>query len=412
MPLAMTVRAQGDGILHRILTVVSQRDNVMNLKIRPPCCLAIERSRLFTTFASPSGAIEDLCDNVWVAFKDSGGNKACNRRRGLFSLAPRRGTRNASWPVSSPSSCYPNEPQRPLSNERTSARRNSGAIPCALILIRMLEHFGVGRWFGLGNASALWGEGFRHLQPMALLPHPTAKRGMPFAGNFSEVLSVPVSWAPAEGIHAGLGVMRRSDPLSLRHLEEMMAERGISVDHSTVHRWALKLLPMLEQAFRRHKRAVGRSWRMDETYIKVKGEWKYLYRAVDKAGDTVDFLFRAKRDTAAARRYFETAIDQNGAPGMVTIDKSSANLAGLHAINAQRERPIRIRQAKYLNNIVEQDHRAIKRRTRPMLGFKVFRCARILLGGIEVMNMIVKGQMKYARGTNPSAADQFYSLAM
>ncbi|KJK23999.1 integrase [Burkholderiaceae bacterium 16] len=200
-------------------------------------------------------------------------------------------------------------------------------------------------------------------------------------------------------------------PLSLRHLEEMMAERGISVDHSTVHRWALKLLPVLEKAFRRHKRAVGRSWRMDETYIKVKGEWKYLYRAVDKAGDTVDFLFRAKRDTAAARRYFEKAIDQNGAPGTVTIDKSGANLAGLHAINAQRERPIRIRQAKYLNNIVEQDHRAIKRRTRPMLGFKVFRCARILLGGIEVMHMIVKGQMKYARGTNPSAADQFYSLA-
>ena len=80
-------------------------------------------------------------------------------------------------------------------------------------------------------------------------------------------------------------------PLSLRHLEQMMAERGISVDHSTVHRWAIKLLPALEKAFRRCKRAVGRSWRMDETYIRVRGEWKYLYRAVDKAGNTVDFQF-------------------------------------------------------------------------------------------------------------------------
>ncbi|OTP75021.1 Transposase [Caballeronia sordidicola] len=93
-------------------------------------------------------------------------------------------------------------------------------------------------------------------------------------------------------------------PLSLRHLEEMMSERAVSVDHSTVHRWAIKLLPALGKAFGPRKQGIGRSWRMDETYIKVKGEWKYLYRAVDKAGDTIDFLFRAKRDKAAARRYF------------------------------------------------------------------------------------------------------------
>jgi transposase-like protein len=200
-------------------------------------------------------------------------------------------------------------------------------------------------------------------------------------------------------------------PLSLRNLEEMMAERGVSVDHSTVHRWAIKLLPALEKTFRRHKRAVGRSWRMDETYVKVNGEWKYLYRAVDKAGDTVDFLLRAKRDKVAARRYFEKAIDQNGVPESVTIDKSGANLAGLHAINAERETSIKIRQAKYLNNVVEQDHRAIKRRTRPMLGFKNFRCARILLGGIEVMHMINKGQMVCHHSTARPAAEQFYALA-
>lgn len=199
--------------------------------------------------------------------------------------------------------------------------------------------------------------------------------------------------------------------LSLRNLEEMMAERGISVDHSTVHRWAIKLLPVLERAFRRRKHPVGKSWRVDETYIKVKGQWKYLYRAVDKAGNTIDFLLRAHRDKAAARRYFEEAIARNGEPETVTIDKSGANLAALEAINAGRETPIKIRQNKYLNNLVEQDHRAIKRRTRPMLGFKNFRCARILLGGIEVMHMIAKGQMKCVRGTHPSAADQFYSLA-
>src|ERR1700761_7440348 len=183
-------------------------------------------------------------------------------------------------------------------------------------------------------------------------------------------------------------------PLSLRNLEEMMAERGISVDHSTVHRWALKLLPVLEKAFRRRKLPVGKSWRMDETYIRVKGEWKYLYRAVDKAGNTIDFLLRAHRDKTAARRYFEKSIAQNGEPETVTIDKSGANLAAMEAINAERETPIKIRQTKYLNNIIEQDHRAIKRRTRPMLGFKNFRCARILLGGIELMHMIAKGQMK------------------
>ena len=189
-----------------------------------------------------------------------------------------------------------------------------------------------------------------------------------------------------------------------------MAERGISVDHATVHRWAFKLLPVLEKQFRRSKRKVGSSWRMDETYVKVKGEWKYLYRAVDKAGNTVDFLLRAHRDTAAAGMFFEQAIERNGAPEKVTIDKSGSNVAALEAINAGRGKLIVVRQVKYMNNIVEQDHRAIKRRTRPMLGFKEFRCARILLSGIELMHMIRKGQMKDGgRGQTP--AQLFHSLA-
>jgi transposase-like protein len=130
--------------------------------------------------------------------------------------------------------------------------------------------------------------------------------------------------------------------LSLRNVEEMMAERGVNVDHSTVHRWVIKLMPLFEKAFRQYKRPVGKSWRMDETYIKVGGQWKYLYRAVDKAGSTVDFLLRARRDKVAARRYFEKAIGNNGAPETVTIDKSGANLAALDALNAGREMPVRI----------------------------------------------------------------------
>ena len=199
--------------------------------------------------------------------------------------------------------------------------------------------------------------------------------------------------------------------LSLRNLEEMMAERGFEVDHSIVHRWVIKLVPLFEKAFRRHKRPVGRSWRMDETYVKVKGQWKFLYRAVDKGGNTVDFLLRAHRDKAAARRYFEKAIDQNGEPETITVDKSGANLAALEALNAGRATPIRIRQNKYLNNLVEQDHRAIKRIIKPMMGFKDFRCARIILAGIEVMHMIRKGQMQ-DDGVAKPAAEQFYSLVM
>ena len=142
---------------------------------------------------------------------------------------------------------------------------------------------------------------------------------------------------------------------------------------------------MFEKVFRKRKR---KSWRVDETYVKVKGQWKYLYRAVDKAGNTVDFLLRAHRDKTAARRYFEKAIEQNGEPETITVDKSGANLAALEALNAERLTPIKVRQNKYLNNVVEQDHRAIKRIIKPMMGFKDFRCARIILSGIEIAHVI------------------------
>src|SRR5665811_147378 len=119
-------------------------------------------------------------------------------------------------------------------------------------------------------------------------------------------------------------------PISYRQLEEMMDERGVEVDHSTLNRWVLKYVPLLEKQFRARKRPVGSSWRMDETYVKVKGVWKYLYRAVDKAGATVDFLMTAKRDRKAALRFLRRAIRHNGTPEKITIDKSGANTAAHH----------------------------------------------------------------------------------
>ena len=190
-----------------------------------------------------------------------------------------------------------------------------------------------------------------------------------------------------------------------------MSERGITVDHSTIHRWAIKMLPVLTAICRRRKRPVGRSWRMDETYIKVAGQWKYLYRAVDKSGDTVDFLLRAKRDHAAARAFFERAIGLHDVPDKIAIDKSGANTAAIVSIQADSGLTITLRQSKYLNNIVEQDHRAIKRVARPMLGFKTFRCARIIIAGIETMHMIRKGQLGDIKDETSSAANQFYLLA-
>ncbi|ENA1744271.1 IS6 family transposase [Yersinia ruckeri] len=182
--------------------------------------------------------------------------------------------------------------------------------------------------------------------------------------------------------------------LSLRNLEEMMAERGIIVDDSTLHRWVIRLVPLLDKVFRRHKCSVGRRWRMDETYIKIKDQWKYLYRVVDTAGQTIDFLLTAKREAAAALRFFRKAICHHGEPDVVTIDKSGANTAALAALNAKKpdEEAMTVRQNKYLNNLIEQDHRNIKRRIRLMLGFKSFRRAQTLLAGIELSHMIPKGQ--------------------
>ena len=177
-----------------------------------------------------------------------------------------------------------------------------------------------------------------------------------------------------------------------------MAERGVFVDHSTLHRWSIKMLPGLAGlagALRRRKRPVGLSWRRDETDVKISGQWRSLYRAVDRDGDSVDFLLRAKPDHAAARAFFERG----------------ANTAAVTSIQADSGLHIEMRQSKYLNKLIEQDHRAVKRMTRPMLDFKTFRSARILLAGIEVMHMIRNGQLGALKDPAASAANPFYSLA-
>jgi len=202
-------------------------------------------------------------------------------------------------------------------------------------------------------------------------------------------------------------------PLSYRNLEEMMAERGVGVDHSTINRWVVKYAPELEKEFRKRKAPVGSSWRTDETYVKVRGQWKYLYRAVDKEGATIDFLLTAKRDKKAAERFFEKATGSSGTPEKITIDKSGANKAAADRLNEiqeeKNEKKIIIRQIKYLNNIVEQDHRAVKRITKPGLGFKSFNSAKKTIAGVELMHMIRKGQMADSRKS--THAEQFYSLA-
>ncbi len=183
--------------------------------------------------------------------------------------------------------------------------------------------------------------------------------------------------------------------LSYRDIEELsgLQNSDVSIDHSTFQRWVCRFSSIIERQVRRKKRPVKGSWRMDETYVKVSGKWVYLYRAVDSHGDTIDFLLRAKRDVHAAVAFFKKSIKHNGMPEKVNIDKSGSNKSALTTINETIAKPIEIRQNKYLNNRIEQDHRFIKKRIKPMLGFKSFNSARRTIAGIESVRMIQKGQI-------------------
>lgn len=199
-----------------------------------------------------------------------------------------------------------------------------------------------------------------------------------------------------------------------------MAERGVSVDHATIRRWTIRYTPLLLEHFNRRKRPVTDKWHIDETYIKVRGQWRYLYRAIDSNGDTVEFWFSERRNLTAAKRFLRQALKRHGRPERIVIDGSQTNREAILSCDttdrlqdrSKRElKPIRIRQSAYLNNRIEQDHRAIKRRVRPMLGFQSMATARVILGGIELIHMMRKQQAKYACNRQPSLAEQFDLLA-
>jgi putative transposase len=174
----------------------------------------------------------------------------------------------------------------------------------------------------------------------------------------------------------------------------MMAERGIGLAHTTILRWVQRYVPEFEKRWNRYARPVGDSWRVDETYLKVRGQWVYLYRAVDKAGHTVDFLLSKKRDIAAAKRFFSRATRQHGAPRVITLDGYAASHRAVARLQEVGSLPdsVQVRSCKSLNNVVEQDHRRIKQRVRPMLGFKRFETAAVTIRGIELAAKIKKQQ--------------------
>jgi IS6 family transposase len=200
-------------------------------------------------------------------------------------------------------------------------------------------------------------------------------------------------------------------PISYRDLALMLLDRGVEVDHSTIFRWIQAYAAELEKRIRPHLRLSNGSWRVDETYVRVKGRWTYLYRAVDSRGQTIDFLLSAKRDTAAAKRFFRKALAQPHTvnPRTITVDKNPAYPRAVVELKKEGElwRRSRLRQVKYLNNIVEQDHRRIKRLIRPGLGFGGCWTARRTLAGIEAMAMIRKGQIRQISGGDIRAQSTF-----
>ncbi|WJE55776.1 IS6 family transposase (plasmid) [Bacillus cereus] len=184
--------------------------------------------------------------------------------------------------------------------------------------------------------------------------------------------------------------------LSFRDLVEMMEERGLFIAHTTIMRWVHQYGPQLEEKVRHHLKPTNDSWRVNETYIKVKGQWMDLYRAVDSEGNTIDFYLSKSRDKQAAKRFLKKALafSHVSKPRVITVDKNPAYPIAIQELKEEKQMPegIQLRQVKYLNNIVEQDHRFIKKRIRPMLGLKSLRTAKRIIAGIEAMHMIKKGQ--------------------
>jgi IS6 family transposase len=199
--------------------------------------------------------------------------------------------------------------------------------------------------------------------------------------------------------------------LSLRNVEELFAERGLMADHTTIWRWVQRYGPELDQRLRRHLKPTNKSRRVDETYIWVSGRWYYLYRAIDSTGATIDFLLSALRDAAAAERLFRKALRAPAHPQPRVINTDKARLyrsaiAGVKGEGTLRRR-CRHRPVQYLNNILEQDHRAIKRRVKAKQNFREFQATRRTIEGYEAMHMIRKGQARWVGGDDVGRQNHF-----
>ena len=208
--------------------------------------------------------------------------------------------------------------------------------------------------------------------------------------------------------------------LSYRDLEEMMTERGLSVDHSTIFRWVQRYSPELDKRCRPHLKPTDDSWRVDETYVKVRGKWMYLYRAVDSTGQTLDFLLNETRSTRAAKRFFRKVLGRPNvtAPRVINVDKNPAYIGAVRDLKQEKLQleQCRRRPSQYMNNIVEQDHRFMKHRIKPGLGFGSYPTAWRTIQGYETMHRVRKGQVARAQKENIQAQNQFiaelFGLAM
>lgn len=200
-------------------------------------------------------------------------------------------------------------------------------------------------------------------------------------------------------------------PVSYRDLELMLADRGVEVDHVSLHRWVQRFAPELERRVRRHLRPCRGPWHVDETYVRVGGAWRYLYRAVDGAGQTIEFMLGAERDKKAAARFLRKAPGRANTrnPREVVTDRLRSYPGAIREMKRDGElwRFTRHRRGRWHNNRVEQDHRRVKRRTGPMLGFGSFRTARRTLAGVEAMAMLAKGQVRAVPGHDMPAQRTF-----
>ena len=190
-----------------------------------------------------------------------------------------------------------------------------------------------------------------------------------------------------------------------------MSERGLSLDHTTIFRWVQHYSPEIDKRSRPYLKKSNDSWRVDETYVKVRGKWLYLYRAVDSTGQTLDFLLNQTRSSRAAKRFFRKVLGRPHItpPRVINVDKNAAYIGAIRDLKQEKLLPegCKRRPSQYMNNIVEQDHRFLKRRIKPGLGFGSYPTAWRTIQGYEVMNMIRKGQIEGAKKGNIKAQNQF-----